>query len=208
MSLIVFHTSSTNNIPKYHPVFYPITGCAAIYVMYVTSDFLTKIMELVSIVTKLSSTFIGCTFLAFGNCLGPMLSNIGFAREGYEKMALGACFGQPIFSKISSILASSHDQHLYFAALGLATGVMLIGRCLIRTGGLQRYEITSGTIGKNCIMFMMLGLSGLVMGMVFTNFIARRSLGIFLLIVYGMCVISLILSEAGIVHPFGTDHQC
>lgn len=55
-------------------------------------------MGLVSIVTNLSSSFIDCTFLAFGNAIGHLVSNIQFARAGYQKMALGACFGAPIFS--------------------------------------------------------------------------------------------------------------
>lgn len=92
--------------------------------------------------------------------------------------------------------------------LGLLLGSILLGRCLVKEGGLQRFEISSGSIGKNCTVFMMFGLTGFILGMIFTNFIARKSLGIFLLTVYVMWFISIVLSEVKVIHPFGTDHLC
>lgn len=92
--------------------------------------------------------------------------------------------------------------------MGLAFGVLLLGRCLIEEGGLKRFEVTSGSIGKNCTVFMIIGLTGLCFGMIFTNFIARKSLGIFLLSVYVMGFISIVLSESKVIHPYGTDHLC
>lgn len=97
VSLVFFFTTTNNQIPKYHALFYAITGVGSVYVMYLTTEFLTRIMGLVSIVTTVSSSFIDCTFLAFGNSIGHLVSNIQFAHGGYQKMALGACFGGPIF---------------------------------------------------------------------------------------------------------------
>lgn len=93
-------------------------------------------------------------------------------------------------------------------ALGLAFGTLLLGRCLIEEGGLKRFEITNGSIAKNCTIFMIFGLTGLLLGMIFTNFIARKSLGIFLLTVYLMGFLSVVFSEFNVIHPYGTDHLC
>lgn len=93
-------------------------------------------------------------------------------------------------------------------ALGLAFGILLLGRCLIKEGGLNRYEITTGTLALNTFYFLFFGLMTFLIGMVFTNFVARRSLGIFLLAVYAMYIISILLSHFEVIHPYGTDHNC
>lgn len=99
LAFVVFFTTSTHHIPKYHFLFYLLSTIGTIFTMFIISDYITKIMLLISIVTKLSSAFIDCTFTAFGNALGPLMSNIQFSLDGYQRMALGSCFGGPIFCK-------------------------------------------------------------------------------------------------------------
>jgi solute carrier family 24 (sodium/potassium/calcium exchanger), member 6 len=42
---------------------------------------------------------VGLLFLAIGNSIGDLFSNISLARQGYQQMAIAACFGGPMFSK-------------------------------------------------------------------------------------------------------------
>lgn len=91
--------------------------------------------------------------------------------------------------------------------MGIALGVLFLGRCLINDGGYHRFEISNEALGKNCIIFMIFGLIGLALGMIFTNFVARKSLGVFLITMYVIGIISIFLSEFKCIHPYGTGHH-
>lgn len=55
------------------------------------------------VVSNLSNSFLGLTVLAWGNSVGDLISNIALARKGYYRMGFAACFGGPLFSKLTYI---------------------------------------------------------------------------------------------------------
>lgn len=97
----------------------------------------------------------------------------------------------------------------FFLVLSLGLGTFFLIRCYdpLEGEGYLRTSCTEGSLGANCYIFCVVGIVGLVVSMVSTDFVARRSIGLFLITTYVLGFITLCLSEGGVVHPFGTDHS-
>lgn len=65
---------------------------------------------------------------------------------------------------------------------------------------------TKGSLGNNVSIITICGLSGFVFTLYLTNFVSRRSIGIFNIIIYLIALIFNILCEFGFMHAFGADH--
>lgn len=87
-------------------------------------------------------------------------------------------------------------------------GTYLLAECGFqeRTYGYKWVASSEGSLGKNCTLFMGCGLFGVIVAMVVTNFVGRKSIGAFLIITYLLGFLTLCLSESHVIHPFGTDH--
>lgn len=62
-------------------------------------------------------------------------------------------------------------------------------------------------MGPNCIIFLSLILTFTLLALLFTDFEARRSIGVFMIIMYFTFVFFCLLGELEVIHPYGTDHQ-
>lgn len=67
--------------------------------IYYCAAEIVSILGVLGITTHRSSSFLGCTLLAWGNSVGDLVANISLSRNGYEKMGFAACFGGPLFSE-------------------------------------------------------------------------------------------------------------
>lgn len=64
-----------------------------------------------------------------------------------------------------------------------------------------------GIMGPNCTYFLLMLLFYTLLTFAFTGFQARRSVGIFMLVMYAMFILFSMLGESEVLHPFGTDHR-
>lgn len=71
----------------------------ALWVIYICASEVVSILFVMGVTTKRSSTFLGCTILAWGNSVSDLIANITLARQGYHEMGFSACLGGPLFSK-------------------------------------------------------------------------------------------------------------
>lgn len=62
-------------------------------------------------------------------------------------------------------------------------------------------------MGETLNTFMVIMLSLLICAGFFTNFICRRSMGLFMITSYLIFVIFAILMEFEVIHPFGSEHR-
>lgn len=61
-------------------------------------------------------------------------------------------------------------------------------------------------MGPNCTIFLFFILFFTLMAFLLTNFVARRSIGIFMFSLYTLFFMYCGLGEFNMIHPFGTDH--
>lgn len=101
VSAWVFFTSRNDAPPKYHVIFAAGSVLGSICVIFTTAKEVVSVMKTIGIITDRSDSFVGLMFLAVGNSIGDLFSNISLARQGYQQMAFAACFGGPMFSKFS-----------------------------------------------------------------------------------------------------------
>lgn len=64
-----------------------------------------------------------------------------------------------------------------------------------------------GSLGLNCCFYLIIVTVLITLAFILSGFEARRSIGVYLLIIYGVFLIQSILSEAEILHGYGTDHE-
>lgn len=98
-SFVVFRTSRVDCPPKYHVSFAVGSFFGCVSVIYVVAKEVVCAMKTMGIISDRSDSFVGLLFLALGNSIGDLFSNISLARQGYHHMAFAACFGGPMFSK-------------------------------------------------------------------------------------------------------------
>ena len=59
----------------------------------------SKVIRTFGILLDLPPSLLGVTILAWGNQVGDFFANRNIARQGYTKMAMSGCFGEPIFAR-------------------------------------------------------------------------------------------------------------
>lgn len=67
-------------------------------------------------------------------------------------------------------------------------------------------QATKGSLGNNVSILVICGLTGFVFTLCLTNFVSRRLIGVFNVMIYLIALILNSLCEGGLIHPFGADH--
>ena len=68
-------------------------------------------------------------------------------------------------------------------------------------------DIREGDAGPTCTVYLFLLCWFFLLYFLMTHFQARRSLTIFMFVVYALFLTFLLCCEKEILHPYGTDHQ-
>ncbi|XP_067619867.1 mitochondrial sodium/calcium exchanger protein-like [Eurosta solidaginis] len=188
IAILIFKASSTNRLPHYHQYFSILTVAGSIFVVRVCCAEVLNIITILSFFTGLSSSFFGATLLAWINSIGDLISNQYLARQGFQNMALAACFGGPLFNSL------------------LAVGSTLLYTSLT-TDNFLIEGFGEGIIGENCTIFLIISLVGILLGALSTDFYLRPSYGIFIILMYVLFFLYNILGEFEVIHFYGTDHR-
>lgn len=68
-------------------------------IIYTCASEVVEILYVLGIVMDCSTSFLGCTLMAWGNGIGDLIADATLAVHGYPKMAFAASIGGPFFSK-------------------------------------------------------------------------------------------------------------
>jgi sodium/potassium/calcium exchanger 6 len=91
--------------------------------IFIISREVISVLETVGIVLGISDSIMGLTFLAIGNSIGDLVTNIMVARLGFYSMAIAACFGAPLLNSLFTIGISG----LAFENLKSSNGDSVLG---------------------------------------------------------------------------------
>lgn len=78
-----------------------VTFIASICVIYTVAKEVVCVAKTVGIISDMTDSMVGLSIMAWGNSVGDLFSNVALAKQGYQQMALAACFGGPMLSKNS-----------------------------------------------------------------------------------------------------------
>jgi solute carrier family 24 (sodium/potassium/calcium exchanger), member 6 len=114
LSIIVFCSSRNDCPPSYHMTFAAGSFVGSICVIYTTAKEVVCVMKVLGIISDMTDSMVGLLFLAIGNSIGDLFSNISLARQGYQQMAIAACFGGPMFSEEMNVDCLSTRAEMIF----------------------------------------------------------------------------------------------
>jgi solute carrier family 24 (sodium/potassium/calcium exchanger), member 6 len=98
----VIHVTTRNDCPpKFHVIFVVGSFAGSILVIYHVAKEVVSVMNAVGIISDMTTSMVGLSILAWGNSIGDVFSNLALAKNGYQQMALAACFGGPMFSELN-----------------------------------------------------------------------------------------------------------
>ncbi|KAF3429008.1 hypothetical protein E2986_13298 [Frieseomelitta varia] len=187
IGVIVFLTTKADRVPRYHNVFAFLGFLAAMLSVYLVAREVMGVLQCVGYACSISDAMLGITFLAWGNSIGDLISNVTIARRGFPRMAYAACFGGPMFNTL--------------LGLGLTYG-LAAGSHPARHINMRMSDMAPG-----CLAFLLCSLISTIIYLNITGSIARRSYGYLLYSIYFAFLLIQFLSEHKVIHPLGTDHR-
>ncbi|KAL6437559.1 hypothetical protein ACFW04_004181 [Cataglyphis niger] len=184
---IVFLTTHVDHVPKYHNIFAFLGFFCAMVTVYLVATEVIAVLQCIGYACSISDAMLGITFLAWGNSIGDLISNVAIARRGFPRMGYAACFGGPMFNTL--------------LGLGLTYGIITATDPELQT------KIRIGDMAPGCLAFLLCSLVASIIYLNITGAIARRSYGGLLYSLYFAFILIQFLSELHVIHPLGTDHR-
>merc|ERR1712050_216252 len=85
-------------MPRWHTLLLAISLVSTIAWFNIFANECVAILETFGLIFNISSSTLGITVLAWGNCVGDLVADTALARQGKTKMAVAGIFGSLIFS--------------------------------------------------------------------------------------------------------------
>ncbi|XP_036147470.1 mitochondrial sodium/calcium exchanger protein-like [Monomorium pharaonis] len=187
IGVIVFLTTHVDRVPKFHNVFAFLGFLGAMLTVYLVAGEVMAVLQCIGYACSISDAMLGITFLAWGNSIGDLISNVAIARRGFPRMGYAACFGGPMFNTL--------------LGLGLTYGIAAA------TDPEQQTKIRISDMAPGCLAFLLCSLVATIIYLNITGATARRSYGGLLYSIYFAFILIQFLSELHVIHPLGTDHR-
>ncbi|XP_065889896.1 mitochondrial sodium/calcium exchanger protein-like [Dysidea avara] len=181
VAVVVALTSKNDCPPVYHFLFAWLGFGVAIVWIYILANEIVNMLQALGIIINLTDAILGLTLLAWGNSIGDAISNYTMAKQGFPRMAIGACFGGPLLNMligigVASVVKATEDPRKYF-------------------------DIEFSDVEFFCVCFLLLSLvSSLVVVTLVLRFKMRRWYGIWLLALYGCFMVTAILAGVNVIH--------
>ncbi|KOC61873.1 Sodium/potassium/calcium exchanger 6, partial [Habropoda laboriosa] len=187
IGVIVFLMTHVDRIPKFHNVFAFLGFLAAMLTVYLVAGEVMAVLQCVGYAFSISDAMLGVTFLAWGNSIGDLISNVAIAKQGFPRMGYAACFGGPMFNTL--------------LGLGLTYGIAASKQPQKRTA------MRMSDMAPGCLAFLLCSLITTIIYLNITGAVARKSYGYLLCCIYFSFILLQFLSEFKVIHPLGTDHR-
>ncbi|KAH8291344.1 hypothetical protein KR054_010818, partial [Drosophila jambulina] len=187
IAVFIFFTSRTDKPPPYHWVFTIMNLSGCMILIYVCATEIDRVMEVITRNLQLDREFMNASVKSWTNNLGPLVVNTAMAMHGYPKMAYASAIGGPIFSLV------------------LSPSIVLFVRRLLNEPDESSTEF--GDYGHNAFYFLLCGLASTLLWSTTLGFFARRSMGIFSIMVYVLYLVYIKLVHLSIIHSFCYDRR-
>jgi Ca2+/Na+ antiporter len=106
VSITIYFNTHMRRPPSTLAIFSVVSAILAVVWIWGLANLLVDLLEIIGIVANLPLEFLGLTFLAFGNAMPDIATNIAIAKMGLSEMALTACVSEPVFSMLMGLGSS------------------------------------------------------------------------------------------------------
>jgi len=184
VSLLIIFTSTSETPPFYYNAYSSYLGfVVAVTWIYTISSEVINLLRALGIAFNLSNEIMGLTILAWGNCMLDFITNVSIARKGLPKMAIAACYGGPLMSTLVGI--------------GLPAFITLL------LDPNHKTKLGASPLLYIIFFFLVFALVSGLLIVILLRFHVKRSLGIYLIVLYAVLIIAEWLIEFRIVElPF------
>lgn len=117
LSLVIYFSTHVRRAPNSLVIFTFLSFVFSIIWIWGWANLLIDLLELIGIVANLPLEFLGLTFLAFGNAMPDIATNIAIAKMGLSEMALTGCVSEPVFSMLVGLGSSMIRGALTYGAI-------------------------------------------------------------------------------------------
>eukprot|EP00056_Hartaetosiga_gracilis_P005052 m.80796 g.80796 ORF g.80796 m.80796 type:complete len:729 (-) comp12032_c0_seq5:116-2302(-) len=176
LALIVWATSRASHPPKYQAAFGFMGFMVAVVWIYIVANEIVNLLQTLGRLFGISDAILGLTVLAWGNSIGDFVSNYTVAKQGYPRMAAGACFGGPALNVL------------------LGIGISCAVACLNNDGRYAMHDQPSHQL-KVSGGFLLLSLLSSLVYIPFNKFNASKKFGMYLCVLYAVYVITALTLE-------------
>ncbi|KAH8399353.1 hypothetical protein KR215_008219, partial [Drosophila sulfurigaster] len=201
VAVAVFKNSRTDLPPPYHFGFVILSYVGSILLLYICTNEMNEILNVVGLVFGLSAEFIASTISCWGSSMCTIVINCVLAQHGYGAMAIAASYAGPYFSEY---IKSSDFQCDQLIGLGfiMAMGFVPAYRHILGT-----YDGSANGFYLVAYVFLIISLSSSLIWSLLFNFYGRRSVGIYNFIIYMLYIIYCALCEMELIHSYALDSE-
>lgn len=176
ISLLIIFTSTSETPPFYYNAYSSYLGfLVAVTWIYTISSEVINLLRALGIAFNLSNEIMGLTILAWGNCMLDFITNVSIARKGLPKMAIAACYGGPLMSTLVGI--------------GLPALVTLL------LDPNHNTKLGASPLLYIIFIFLIFSLVSGLLIVIVLRFNVKRSLGIYLIVLYALLIVAEWLTE-------------
>eukprot|EP00958_Prasinococcus_capsulatus_P022900 scaffold3296_cov405-Prasinococcus_capsulatus_cf.AAC.19 len=96
--------------------------------MHIAASGLVSILQVVGLVLQIPDGVLGATVLAWGSCVGDLVTAIAITRAGQPLMAIAACFAGPVFNVLAGMSTALTMETMLHptAKVHLTNGLLLL----------------------------------------------------------------------------------
>ncbi|XP_030387621.1 mitochondrial sodium/calcium exchanger protein-like [Scaptodrosophila lebanonensis] len=185
LAIFVFFQSRTDLPPPYHVLFIVLSACTSLILIAIFAAEIEILISIVAITFNLSENFIATTFRSISTAINDIIINLELAMQGYERMAYAAIFGAPLFNIMVGMGIFCYFNH--------------------EVQEKDSYYWIYGEHGGNCHIFLILTVLTTLWWTAMFNFFARRSAGLFSILLYCLFLIFATFVELEWVHELSED---
>eukprot|EP00040_Diaphanoeca_grandis_P022589 m.121796 g.121796 ORF g.121796 m.121796 type:complete len:803 (+) comp28879_c0_seq2:256-2664(+) len=167
MACVVGAMTDSDRPPKFHAAYAYLGFLVSIVWIYCVANEIVNVLQAIGQILHLSDAILGLTVLAWGNSIGDCVSNLTVAKQGFPRMAVGACFGGPALNMLLGIgIACSlamfkrkTDHYIVRQEFGLIVSVIFLLTSLLTS--LIFVPLSGFSVGKKygITMFCLYALS-------------------------------------------------
>lgn len=177
VAIVVACTSRNDRRPVYHCVFAWLGFAISMVWIYVIANEIVNLLQAFGVVVKLSDGILGITLLAWGNSIGDAVANMTMARQGFPRMAIGACYGGPLLNIL------------------IGVGVASLYKSVKRKADGFQFKLYFTQVEFFAAVFLMAALSMSMATITLSRFRVFRPFAVFLMAFYVVFLVVAILAE-------------
>lgn len=174
----------------------------SIIMLYVLIAEMNEILKVVAMIFGLSNSFVAATISCWGSSLCTVVINAILASHGYASMAFTASYAGPFFSEYCTYCTPFFYLNiLCFLDFMIAMGVLPLYKAFTQ----ERTLFLDNDLTELAYVFLMISLCSAILWLLLFNFVNRRSIGVFNIVIYSIYVLYCVLCELKIIHSYAKD---